>query len=80
MDNFPEIESAAADTTCTQQQGFPPHSSPDISFPLSKRQRINSDGDSSGFVFPHMEESRRRGEGEGSTLIQNMQGFPSSYM
>lgn len=64
MDSLPEIESAAADTTCTQQQGLPPPHSPDI-FPSAKRQRIGSDDESSGFVFPHIEESRRRGEGRG---------------
>lgn len=67
MDTYPEIESAAADTTCTQQQGHPPPSSPDISFPSAKRQRMSSEhqlDDPPSFVFPPLEESRRRGEGK----------------
>lgn len=65
MDSYPEIESAAADTTCTQQQGLP---SPDLSFPSAKRQRMSSEhqlDDPTSFVFPPIEESRRRGGGQG---------------
>ena len=78
MDGHPVIESVAADTTTThpqqqqqqqQQQAFLPHSSPDHQFsdmPPAKRCRTDSEcqlDESAGFMFPHVDKTRRKGEG-----------------